>query len=63
MNIEQRPPNKPNFPLIVVLFVVAILIVLLTAYFFVYHEARRMPDGKHVRVERTPQAPANVSIA
>ncbi len=42
MEIEQLPPHKPNFLLILILFVVAILVIFVVAYFFVDF------DGKHL---------------
>ena len=42
MDIEQLPPNKPNFLLILILFGVAILVIFVVAYFFVDF------DGKHL---------------
>jgi hypothetical protein len=42
MEIEQLPPNKPNFLLILILFGVAILVIFVVAYFFVDF------DGKHL---------------
>jgi hypothetical protein len=42
MEIEQLPPHKPNFLLILILFGVAILVIFVVAYFFVDF------DGKHL---------------
>jgi hypothetical protein len=35
LKIEQYPPNKPNFPLVVALFGVTLLLILGLAYFFI----------------------------
>ena len=42
MELEQLPPNKPNFLLILILFGVSILVIFVVAYFFVDF------DGKHL---------------
>jgi hypothetical protein len=42
MQIEQLPPNQPNFKLIVILFTVAIVVVLVVAYLFLRN------DGMHL---------------
>jgi hypothetical protein len=42
MELEQRPPNRPNFLLIVGLFCAAIVVIFILAYFFVAKE------GKHL---------------
>ncbi len=36
MQVEQLPPNKPNFLLILILFCVSILVVFLLAWLFVH---------------------------
>ena len=42
MDIEQLPPKKPNFLLILILFGVTILVILVGAYFFMHREAGHM---------------------
>jgi hypothetical protein len=44
LQIEQYPPNKPNFPLVVLLAGVTLLLVLILAYFFIDFE------GGHIRI-------------
>ncbi len=39
MEIEQRPPKKPNFPLIVALFAITIVVCLALGYLFLHHSA------------------------
>jgi hypothetical protein len=38
LEIEQRPPNQPNFLLIVLLFLAAIVVILVLAYLFLDFE-------------------------
>jgi hypothetical protein len=46
MDIEQLSPNKPNFPLIVALFCVTILILLGVGYWFLHRDAGKLlPKG------------------
>ena len=49
---EQLPPNKPNFPLIVVLFVITIIVLLVGGLFVVHRAANHLPDGKTGHSER-----------
>jgi hypothetical protein len=42
MEIEQRPPNQPNFLLVVILFGVALIVIFILAILFVSF------DGKHL---------------
>ncbi len=42
MDIEQLPPNQPNFLLVVILFGAALVVIFLLAIFFVHF------DGKHL---------------
>ena len=44
MQIEQYPPNKPNFSLVVVLAGVSLLLILVLAYFFIDFE------GGHIHI-------------
>jgi flagellar basal body-associated protein FliL len=46
MEIEQLPPNKPNFLLILVLFVIAILAILLASYLVVRRAEKQTPHGQ-----------------
>jgi hypothetical protein len=42
MDIEQLPPNKPRFGLVVILFAVTILIVFVVAYFTLDWDGKRL---------------------
>ena len=45
MNLEQLPPNKPNFLLVVALFVVGILVVVVAGLLVARHTAKQEPSG------------------
>jgi hypothetical protein len=47
MDIEQLPPNKPNFGLIVALFCATLLILFVFAYFFVRIEGNHLVFKHH----------------
>lgn len=51
MQIEQYPPNKPNFLLVVVLAGVTLLIILVLAYFFIDFE------GGHIHFRHRHPSP------
>ena len=55
MQIEQYPPNKPNFSLVVMLAGVALLVILVLAYFFIDFE------GDHIHI-RHRQANPNAQL-
>jgi len=42
MNIEELPPNKPNFGLVVALAVATLLIVFVVAYFTLDWDGKRL---------------------
>jgi len=56
MELEQLPPNKPNFLLILILFGVAILAIFILAYLFVDF------DGKHLTFRHHPAHPTSQLI-
>jgi hypothetical protein len=57
MDLEQLPPNKPNFGLIVGLFAVSIIVLLLAALLVVHHMSRVEPHGAgHTSLQWTPPA-------
>lgn len=45
MNVEQLPPNKPNFLLVVVLFAAGIVVIIAAGLLFARHVAKREPSG------------------
>lgn len=48
MEIEQRPPNRPNFLLVVLLFGAAILVVFVLAYVVLHFGNKHVvPDGNN----------------
>lgn len=51
MDIEQRPPERPNFKLIVGLFAATIVLALIAAMVFMRRESRSLPSGE--RDQRT----------
>jgi hypothetical protein len=53
MELEQRPPNGPNFLLIVGLFCATILVIFVLAYFFVDF------DGSHLTFKHHSQHPTS----
>jgi hypothetical protein len=55
LQIEQYPPNKPNFPLVVLLAGAALLILFILAYLFISFE-----DG-HIHI-RHRYATANAQL-
>jgi hypothetical protein len=57
VQIEQRPPNQPNFLLIVLLFVAAIVVILVLAYLFLDFEGGHI----HLRPRRSGYA-SNLSL-
>ncbi len=63
MDIEQLPPNKPNFKLIVGLFVVAIIVILIAAYFFLHHEAHTATHSSKIEVKSVSRPSGNLSTA
>jgi hypothetical protein len=62
MEIEQLPPNKPNFLLILALFGATILVIFVLAYFFVDFDGGHLSfrhHGKHPTSQLVlPQAPS-----
>jgi hypothetical protein len=61
MEIEQKPPNRPNFLLIVLMSGATILVILIAAYFLLHGEARhylRPSPSQHPASElRAPAGP------
>jgi hypothetical protein len=47
MRLEQLPPNKPNFGLIVALFCATLLVLFVFAYFFVRIEGNHLVFKHH----------------
>jgi hypothetical protein len=43
MNIEQEPPNKPNFLLVLILFGVAILVIFIGAIIVLHSDHHLVP--------------------
>ncbi len=46
MEIEQRPPNQPNFLLVVILFGAALVVIFILAIFFVHFDGRHLTFGR-----------------
>jgi hypothetical protein len=42
MQVEQLPPNKPNFLLILILFCVSILVIFLLAWLFLHFNSNHL---------------------
>jgi hypothetical protein len=53
MQLEQLPPNKPNFLLVVLLSGAALIVIFLLAYLFVNF------DGKHLTFRHHPAHPTS----
>jgi hypothetical protein len=49
MNVEQLPPNKPNFLLILTLFGVTIIVIFVLAWFFLRGDANHLGLRHHPR--------------
>jgi flagellar basal body-associated protein FliL len=47
MEIEQLPPKKPNFLLIVILFCVTLIVVFVIAYFFIAFNGKHLTFHRH----------------
>ena len=47
MNVEQLPPNRPNFLLILVLFAVSIILIFVLAWFFIRGNANHLGFRHH----------------
>jgi hypothetical protein len=56
MDINDYPPNKPNFGLIVALFCATLLVVFVLAYFFV------RIDGNHLTFKHHSPEPHSLLI-
>ncbi|HSY34323.1 MAG TPA: hypothetical protein VK814_01100 [Acidobacteriaceae bacterium] len=56
MEIEQRPPNQPNFLLVVILFGVALIVIFILAWLFIRF------DGKHLTFRHHPAHPTSQLI-
>lgn len=57
MEIEQKPPNRPNFPLIVAIFSVVMVLGLVAAVMFVHFD--RHNAFRHA-VQKNPNAALHI---
>lgn len=46
-SLEQRPPDEPNFRLIGILSIVAMLAIFLFCYFFLHWDGKHLIPGRH----------------
>lgn len=46
MEIEQKPPHRPNFKLILGLFAAAIVVFLVAAVIFMRYESKNLPAAQ-----------------
>lgn len=64
MQIEQYPPNKPNFSLVVLLAGVTLIVVLVLAYFFIDFEGGHLHiRHRHANPNAQLLAPASPSVS
>lgn len=67
MNVDQLPPNKPNFLLILVLFGVTIIVVFVLAWIFIRGDSNHlglMHRSHHPTSEMVlPHSPTSPSLA